>query len=267
MRCIAICTAKNYNLPAIADFFKTKHFAIKFYRNVLHISKTAGNWDFFIFYHGCVVIWGLRKHQEQKILSQIKPFSIEPLEKSEASSFIYRLGAETKISSFRRFRADLITIAFAEENNAPLKLAISYGLAQSVKLESYETSIQKTIDNNQHIPLELARFGKISLFRRSISKRIGEIFLERSSVNLSSEYLDVPEYFWEYSHLESFYVMTEQFLDIPKRVASLNKKLDVLHEMFDMLNNQLEHRYSSMLETVIILLIALEIVINVFHLK
>lgn len=267
MRCIALCTASSYALPAIADYFKTKQVLIKHYRNVLHlhILRKKSSWDIFIFYHGCIVMWGMKKINEQDILKQINKFSVHPLSKPETSSFIYRIGSETKITAFRRFGADVITIAHEEDNNAQLKLAISYGLAQSVKLESYEASTQKTIDNNVHIPNELASKGKIYLSRRSISKRIGEIFLERSSINLNSEYLDVPEYFWEYPHLESFYVMTEQFLDVPNRVISLNKKLDVLHEMFDMLNNQLEYRYSSMLEAVIILLIFIEIVINLIH--
>ena len=89
--------------------------------------------------------------------------------------------------------------------------------------------------------------------------------MTRSSVNLSSEYLDVPEYFWRYSNLESYYEMTEKFLDIPKRVAALNHKLDVAHEILEMLNSQLQHRYSSILEFVIILLIFIEIVVQILQ--
>lgn len=265
MRCMSFCTANSYKLNVIADFFKAKHFMVKLYRNVLHVTKPNKNFDMFFFYNGCFVTWGLRKEQEQQVITQIKEFSVDPLEKLESDRFIFRLGKETTISPHQRFNADLITIDTEEADNIQIKLAISYGLAQSVKLESYEESIQKTIDSNSPIPNELARSGKISLSRRAISKRLGQIFIERSSVNLKSEYFDVPEYFWRYSNLESYYVMTEKFLDIPKRVASLNHKLDVLHEIFDMLNNQLQHRYSSILETVIILLIIIEIVQNFVH--
>jgi uncharacterized Rmd1/YagE family protein len=270
MRCISFCTANSYKLNAIADFFKAKHFSAKLYRNVLHVTKSttggsSANMDIFFFHNGCFVTWGLQKEQEQKIIAQIKIFSIEPLEKIESDRFIFRPGKKTTIASHQRFNADLITIDMEEADNVQIKLAISYGLAQSVKLEAYEESIQTTIDNHSPIPHQLAKTGKISLSRRAISKRLGEIFLERSSVILKGEYFDVPEYFWRYSNLETYYLMTEKFLDIPKRVASLNHKLDVLHEIFDMLNNQLQHRYSSILETVIILLILIEIVQNFVH--
>jgi len=38
-----------------------------------------------------------------------------------------------------------------------------------------------------------------------------------------------------------------------------------LHEIFDMLNNQLQHRHSSMLEMIIIGLIAFEIVLSLLR--
>jgi uncharacterized Rmd1/YagE family protein len=266
MRCVSFCTAGSYKLAAIADFFKAKRYLVTTYRNVLHITRPTHKADIFFFANGCFVAWQLGKKGEQILLSQVQEFSANPLEKIETDRFIYRLGTETKLSSHQRFKADIVTIAAEEIDNAQIKLAISYGLAQSVKLGAYEESIQRTVDANQHIPHDLARNGYISLSRRAISKRIGEIFMERSSVNLSSEFFDVPEYFWEYSNLEKYYAMTEQFLDIPKRVATLNRKLDVLHEMFDILNNQLQHRYSSILESIIILLIAIEIIISLVHL-
>lgn len=265
MRCVAFCTAASYKLTALTEFFKTKRFTVRLYRYVLHVTKPGAKWDMYFFSHGCFVAWGLDKKKEQFYLEEVKKFASDNLEKIETSYYLYRFGPTTKITPHERFNADIITIAEAEAQNVQLKLAISYGLAQSVKLESYEESIQKTIDANNQIPIELAKYGKISLSRRAISKRIGEIFLERSHVNLTSEYFDVPEYFWQYPNLESYFTMTEKFLDIQKRVSALNRKLDILHDTFEVLNDQLQHRYSSILESVIIILIFIEIVLNVFH--
>jgi len=269
MRCASYCTAGGYKLAAMADFFKAKPHVTQLYRNVLHLTKKDQPWDVFLFNNGCFIAWGLRKVQEEQLINQLRAFSADPfpLAEIESDRFIYKIGSETKIRPHQRLNADVITMNAEEVSNVQLKLAISYGLAQSVKLQSYEASIEKTVKNNQSIPVELAKTGKIALSRKLISKRIGEIFLERSSVNLTGEYFDVPEYFWQYSNMEAYYVMTEQFLDIPKRVAALNHKLDVLHETFDMLNNQLQHRHSSMLEFIIILLIFIEIVLSIFHIN
>ena len=229
---------------------------------MLHVHKADSRGEIFFFQHGCFVTWGLYKTDEKTLLNIVKNFSLEPLEKIEKDQFVVRLGKQTRIALHPRYNADIITLDADDIENVQIKLAISYGLAQSVKLEAFEESIIKTVTDNSHIPHELAAKGRISLSRRAICKRIGEIFIERSSVNLKSDYLDIPEYFWRYSNLESYYVMTEKYLDIPKRVKALNHKLDVLHETFDVLNNQLQHRYSSMLEFVIILLIFIEIILN-----
>jgi uncharacterized Rmd1/YagE family protein len=178
---------------------------------------------------------------------------------------MYEIGEQTSLITSLQCNSDIITLEKGEADNTLLKLAISYGLSQSVKLRSHEISIQKTVAENQPISQELATQGRISLSRKAIFKRIGEIFLAKSSVNLSNEYLDVSEYFWRYPHLERYYLMVEKFLDIQKRVAILNQRLDVVHDVVIMLNHQLEHRYSSALEIIIIMLILGELLMNVLH--
>lgn len=265
MRCVSYCTARAYHIPRMAAFFKNQNgHQTKLYRDVLHLSFLHKRGDVFLFPQGCVVFWGLRRHEELSLLESLTPFAISPLEKIEMDSFCFRIGEKTRISTQDRFNLDLIELEL-EDDDVSVKLAISYGLTQSIKLASYEESIQKTIRTNARIPEELGARGKITLSRRAILKRMGEIFLERSYVNLTSEYLEMPEYFWQFPSLEIYYLMAEKYLDVPRRATALNHKLDVLQEIFDMLNNQLQHRHSSMLETIIILLILAEIAINLFH--
>lgn len=262
MRCISYCTARNYQISALSAFFKNQaEYKIKLYRDVLHVARLNKPGDLFFFPQGCALFWGLHRHEELSLLTLLKDFSISPLEKIEVDSFYFYIGNATHIYTQDRFNLDIIEL---ESDNVSIKLAISYGLAQSIKLASYEEAIQKTIKANERIAEELGTHGKITLSRHAISKRMGEIFLERSYVNLSSEYLEMPEYFWQFPSLEAYYLMAEKYLDVPRRATALNHKLDVLHEIFDMLNNQLQHRHSNMLEVIIILLIALEIGISLF---
>jgi uncharacterized Rmd1/YagE family protein len=258
MRCLSFCTAASYKMSDINAYFKAKAFHTQQHRNVSHITKQHYG-DIFVFQHGCVVTWGLKPVQEQEILMQLKPFAVNPLSHMEVDRFVFHYGNKTTLSIHGRFNADLITLG---SNSSQVKLAISYGLAQSVKLAVYEDEIQKTVQKNAHLSTELAQNGKILLPRKIISKRIGEIFLARSSINLSSELLDIPEYFWQHSSGEAYYVMTNKFLDIPRRVTALNHKLDVLQELFDILTTQLHHSHEIFLEWIIIILIFSEIVIS-----
>lgn len=263
MRCVSYCTAASYDLPGIANSFKRKGYITKQSRDVLHISGIETPVDIFFFNHGSAVFWGLNKRQEQQWLERLKLFSSDPLATVQVDHFCFRFGEETSIDAHERFKLDIITL---DSDNPQIKLAISYGLAQSVKLEAFEDSTQVAIKRNSHLPEEIATRGVISLSRSSILKRMGEIFIARSSINLNSEYLDMPEFFWRNPNLESFYVMTKQFLDIPNRVTALNQKLDVLQELLAILQGQVQHRHSSKLEMTIIILILIEIAISLFHL-
>ena len=99
---------------------------------------------------------------------------------------------------------------------------------------------------------------------------MGEIFLERNHINLHAEILDTPEFYWEHSEVEPFYRRTIHYLDVTKRVEVLNRRLNLLHELFEILGNELNHQQSSRLEMTIIILIVIEVVIallrDLFHL-
>jgi uncharacterized Rmd1/YagE family protein len=263
MRCVAYGTAEGYDLTALANSFKRKGYVAKLSRDVFHVSSVDTPIDLFFFNHGTFVAWGLKKTQESQWLERLKPFSLKSRLTPETDHFCFRFGEEISIDAHERFKLDIITL---DSDNPQVKLAISYGLAQSVKLEAFEDAMQEAIKKNGYLPEEITRRGVISLSRRSIFKRMGEIFMARSFINLSSEYLDMPEFFWRNPNLEPFYIMTKKFLDIPSRVIALNQKLDVLQELLAILNSQVQHRHSSMLEMTIIILILVEITISLLHL-
>jgi uncharacterized Rmd1/YagE family protein len=254
----------SYNLQAIADFFAKDGYAITQHgKRVLHLSKTANQeHDIFVFSHGSLVTWGIGETESYKVIETLKPFANNPLTHIETGGFEFRYGDETKIFIDKKLNQDVIIL---ESSDPSLKLAVSYGLAQSIKLESFEQTVQNAVNKNVYLAHELSSYGKIPLTRREISKSIGEIFTVKSLVNLNSEYLDIPEYFWEKPALENYYILTIKFLDLNKRVTALNQRLNVLQDLFDVLNNQLQHSHSTTLEWTIIILIFIEIIIMLIY--
>ena len=87
------------------------------------------------------------------------------------------------------YSSDNSTISTNEENDLIIfnqisiftKLAVSYALAQSVKLSFLENSVERLLENTQPIHEELARKGAISLSKKEISIRI-VIFFKRNSL-------------------------------------------------------------------------------------
>lgn len=261
-RCISYCTADSYDLRGLTDFFKKKGHSVRLSRDVLHVVNEKEPGDLFFFAHGCFVAWGYQKSFEDKVQKFVSAFSTNKLAAVESDYFYYEVGKVTEIDTHEKLRIDIITL---QSDDPQIKLAISYGLAQSIKLEAFEESILGVIKRNNHLPEEIASRGKISLTRKAILQRMGEIFLARRSINLNMEYLDLPEFFWRNPNLEEYYVMTSKFLDIENRVSALNQRLDVLQELLDILNTQVMHIHSAWLEGIIIILIFVEILLSLFQ--
>src|SRR3990167_3551849 len=188
LRCVSFCTADSYDMLGLASFFKRKGYFTRITRDVLHVTNLKRAGDIFFFNHGCFVTWGFKKHFEDKLIESVREFSIHPLSHIESDHFFYRYGEDTSLDTHERLRLDMITL---DSEDSKIKLAFSYGLAQSIKLEAFEEAIKEAIKKNSALPEEISTQGTISLSRRAIFKRMGEIFIARSSINLSLENLDV----------------------------------------------------------------------------
>lgn len=262
MDCYAFCTSTSYRVKPFYEAIRTRYKAI-IYRDVVHVEKSIGNAiaDIFFFGYGVTVFWGMPKDEAVLFLEEIKGFEQQSLEDVETDEFTYLHGDVAKISE------DEISLP---NPDTLTKFAISHGIAQSVKLGTFEVTIQKTFNSMKSIPEDLAKRGKIRLSRKEIRTRMGALFIERTSINLHLDVLDTPEFFWEYPELELYYKMISNYLDLQTRVEVLNQRLSIMHELFEMLGNELNHQHSSRLELVIIWLIVIEVVLilmkDVFHL-
>lgn len=262
-RCSAFCTSENYNLDHIQNYLQDQGQNPLFFRTgqVVHRLFGLDEGDVFYFSYGTVVCWGLSQDEEQAILAELKLFESKPLEILEFEEAIFAPGDAAKIVK------DRITIP---SSNILTKLAFSHGLAQSVKLEVFEKLVQSRIEQSKHAPENLAKYGRIGSNRKELAKMIGQIVLDRNSINLHTDILDTPEFFWEHSELEPLYRLIAQDLDIVARVRVLNQRLDILKELFEILSNEIENRHSSNLEWIIIVLIFIEVVVtfakDIFHL-
>ena len=242
------------------DFYRER-FKTTSFRDVIHLEFPLGPGDpgdIFFFAYGVVVFWRIPKENELSFLQEIEPFEeihVEELE-TETDAFTFSYGDAYKIIE------DEIIIP---DHEMVTRLAISHAIAQSVKLSTFESTIQKTYNLSKQIPLDLAKKGKVSLSKNEIRRKMGRLFIERSSINLQTDVLDTPEFFWEYPELEPLYKVTANYLDVKTRVEVLNHRLDVVHELFEMLGTELNNQHAARLEFTIVLLIVIEVVLTLLR--
>ena len=270
MQCVSYCTGGSYNLFGISEHFSKLDIAHKVYgKDVLHIDSEhigiSQNADIFIFNYGCIIFWGLDQINAEKVLTKIAEFLEDKMDEPIMDRCNYTIAQQE--ASYVDEEGDTIVL---ERDDPQIKLSFSYGLSQSVKLSVFEASVEKTIDDNKKIPNELIRTGKISMSRKSLSKKIGILFAERNFINLNSDILDTPDFFWRRPKYEPYYEMAVQFMDIKQRLIILNSRLKIIHELYEILSTELHHIHSSRLELIIIYLIFIEVMMAImrdfFHL-
>ncbi len=263
MRCTGYCTAANYDIARLFQSLQANGTS-QMYRDAVHTQpkdEKGVKRDIFYFSYGVVVFWGFSEEEEKPLVAALKDFEKVSLHKYELDEFSFSYGDKMKIED------DEI---FLQKKDVLTKLAISYAIGQSVKLTVFEEVISRTIERSKQIPRDLAEKGKITLSRKETSRKMGELYLERNYINLHSEILDTPELFWEHADLEPIYRKMAFYLDITKRVDLLNRRLTLLHELFEILSDGLNHQHSSRLEWTIIVLIIIEVMLglmrDLFHL-
>jgi len=255
MQCFVYCTSFNQDLKPIFHALK-KNYPAKLVHDLVHIELSDGtdSANAFIFPYGAIVLWNFSEKHTNELLQSLSPLAKTPISQPEKYNYMY--GAKAA------YHDDLITLP---DSCVETKIAFSYSLAQSTKLSAFEIVLHNTFAATQHIPEGLAKTGVIALSRKEIRKKIGQLFIERSSINLHINALDTPEFFWENAEYDPIYQLMSNELDIAERTSTLNQQLDVLHDLFDMLGNELNHQHSSRLEWAIIILIVIEVSLVLFH--
>lgn len=255
MRCTSYCTGIAYDINGIFQNLRSAAITAHSYDEVVMLSMGKEQ-TFCVFAYGAVVFWGYTVDKERETLKLLSIFLKTPLESIQEDTFSYEYGMETCIDE----EEDRIIL---QSEDPLLKISLSYGLSQSAKLAAFEYDIDQTIQRTRHLPAELAEKGKISLSRKKISQHIGKLFSQKNSINLESFALDTPEFFWKRPRYEPIYQMSVEFLDVQVRLNILNDKLNVVHELYEILSNELKHAHSSFLEWVIIILILVEVILSI----
>ena len=207
----------------------------------------------FVFPYGVLVIWGT---------GELAPFealikkAIKKKFKSKdrvIDEFEVEQDGHTKLIHEDTF--------YLSSNDQEVLLSISHGIAQSLRLSYLEDDVLRLMDFNKQIPLDLAETGRIKKSKKEIAKLQGELYLKKSKMIFEYSILDKPEFFWVYPEYDDFYTKTIEYLELNQRIEILSKKFSTIDEILNILSGELNHRDSSRLEVIIILLILIEVII------
>ncbi|KAL2098885.1 hypothetical protein ACEWY4_005365 [Coilia grayii] len=270
MQCIAFATADQYHLPTLChDLIANGFYEItdlpRDASNVLvigtdNISKPNDNGMMFFFREGSVVFWNVEEKTIKTVMRVLEQHEIQPYEVAlvhwENEEINYSIGEGNSKLHRGSF---LLNGELDYEQMVLEKFAFSNALSLSVKLAIWEISLDNFVESIQSIPEMLKSGQRVKLSRSEVLQKIGELFALRHCINLSSDLLITPDFYWDRENLEQLYDKTCQFLSINRRVKVVNEKLQHCTELTDLMRNHLSEKHSLRLEWMIVILITIEV--------
>lgn len=104
-----------------------------------------------------------------------------------------------------------------ENNNMLEKYTFSNAMALSVKLGIWEASLDKYINSIEFVTEDLKTGKRINMSQEDVLRKHGELFALRHLINLSSDLLDTPDFYWDREQLEKLYSQLCIHYSIPRR--------------------------------------------------
>ncbi|XP_050749961.1 required for meiotic nuclear division protein 1 homolog isoform X2 [Gymnogyps californianus] len=258
MQCTAFATADEYHLGNLCHDL-TSHGYVEITSlprdaaNVLVIGteKSAKDDDpgmIFFFREGAVVFWNVEEKS-----SNGRTLEVCILEDIRISQNWLR--GQSKLH-----KGEILLNSELDSDEVVLqKFAFSNALCLSVKLAIWESLLDNFVESIQSIPEILKSRRKVKLSHADVMQKIGELFALRHRINLSSDLLITPDFYWDREKLEELYDKTCQFLNINRRVKVMNEKLQHCMELTDLMRNHLNEKHTLRLEWMIVILITIEV--------
>ncbi|KAJ5959248.1 YagE family protein [Penicillium vulpinum] len=229
--------------------------------------------EMFVFSYGVVVFWNFTERQEKDLLADLAfatssatgvptPLATMPLDEEDFETEEFHFEYSTEISRPRVYN-DMITLRSGDHM---IKLAISHGIAQSTKLCFFEEVMARQMADAKDVPRRLAVSGQLGMKREEVFRILGRLFKSRVEVNLSSNMLDVPNFFWESEPtLYPLYIAVREYLEIKPRIQVLNERCRVFLDLAEILSDSIADNRTSHQTWIIIVLIIISIIVTTFE--
>lgn len=163
-----------------------------------------------------------------------------------------------------RIYNDMITLKSGDHS---IKLTMSHAIAQSTKLSLFESKMSNILNSISRLPKVLALTGELQNYTtKRLLTKTGKLFQLRSEVNLSSNVLDTPEYFWSIEPgLHPLYTAIREYLEIEQRVEVINDRCKVFLDFFDIISDSLAEKKTTKITKVLIFAIGLSVTVSLLE--
>lgn len=205
----------------------------------------------FIFRYGVVCFYNFPADQISTFLSFAQPYFRNAFREPLSDEFpVITDTTENKV------RHDHIEVARSDSETLRM---IMLNVAQSVALDYYSNQTTQLMEDSNYHTQVLAKRGRLAISGISLKKYIGRTLLLKNRIAENLYIFDSPPETWENESLDKLNKELSRNLELQERYRSIAEGLAIVKENLELFKDLLQYRYSSILEWIIIGLIAFEI--------
>ncbi|XP_034476096.1 required for meiotic nuclear division protein 1 homolog [Drosophila innubila] len=276
---------KQQNLYETKRFFSTDNLGVE--QNVLFVTAKYPTGEqpreIFFFREGSVVFWNCNDIETNNVLNFLRNFEresyVSALVHGESEMMPYTYISSTAVDVEGDLVADSSDLNVAsraffqngkfyvtpDSDNFLYKYTFSNAIAQSIKLGIWEATLDRYIDSMEYLTEDLKRGRRLRISRAAMLRKTGELFALRHSINLSSDLLDAPDFYWDREELEGLYLQVCSYFSISRRTKVMNEKINHCVELAELVSHNLNDAHHIRLEWMIIILIMVEVGFEILH--
>lgn len=205
----------------------------------------------YVFKYGAVCFMNYDPVRTSEFLQLIKPYCKNLFENSLTDEFLILTGAKELRVGFNQIDVPSASIDV-------LRL-VMLNVAQSVALDYYEEQTTKLMEETNQFTQMLENKGRLDISGKKLKKYIGRTLLLRNRIAENIYVFDSPPETWEDEQLNKIDSDLKRTFDLQVRVRSIHEGLNIVRDNLELFRGLLQHRNSSILEWIIIILILVEV--------
>jgi required for meiotic nuclear division protein 1 len=259
-----------YRIKAIhvADRLRLKDLRERFshppveFSNYEMVFKLGEHSYMFVYKYGAVVFFNVPDDVAERELGAIQEYRM-PSETGRATDLFQMEVQESQpggVPGRGRIFHDRIVVPELSEQLIKIVCML---LAESTALEYYEVLIENLLEKTNKYSKTLHRKGRMLESSEDLIKFIGMCLDTKQEIISNLYIVDSPDETWENVELDRVHQELKTMMEIDTRYRALEYKIKIIQESIEIIVDLSKSRRETLLETVIILLIAFEIVLSI----
>lgn len=205
----------------------------------------------YVFQYGIITFFNLNEDEQNSFFDLVRPVCKGVNAKPFSDTVEL---AKSKDKDFVGFGA----IRLKNFNAEALRL-VMLNVSQSVALEQYgKLTEELLLDTNIHTK-HLERKGRLNIKGNKLKRYIGKTLNIKNQIAENLYIFDSPAVTWDNERLNQLDISLKQTFDLKDRYRYIHDRLEIINENLQLFKDIMDHKESSRLEWIIIILIFVEV--------